>query len=168
MAVLAAAAGLANEFAFGLHRAAQGFAIGHLRLAHIGVDLEFALHAIDDDFQMQFAHALDDGLAGFGIGMHAKRRIFLRQPLQGQAHFFLVDLGLRLHGHRDHRLREIHFFEDDDLVQIGQRVAGGDVLQAHRGCDIAGATSLISERSLACICSRRPMRSVRLRFGTNT
>jgi hypothetical protein len=29
-------------------------------------------------------------------------------------------------------------------------------------------TSLISERSLACICSNRPMRSVRPRFGTNT
>ena len=29
-------------------------------------------------------------------------------------------------------------------------------------------TSLISERSLACICNRRPMRSVRFLLGTNT
>ena len=29
-------------------------------------------------------------------------------------------------------------------------------------------TSLISERSLACICSSRPMRSLRFLFGTNT
>ena len=40
------------------------------------------------------------------------------------------------------------------------RIAGEGLLRAdHRG-DIAGVTSLISSRWLACICSRRPMRSL--------
>src|SRR5580692_5107501 len=71
MPVLTAPAGLANELALGLDRAAQGFAIRHLRLAYIGVDLELALHAINDDFEVQFPHAFDDRLAGFGVGMHS-------------------------------------------------------------------------------------------------
>ena len=110
MAVLAAAAGLANELALGFDRAAQGFAIRDLRLADIGFDLELALHAIDDDLEMQFAHAFDDGLAGLRIGVHAKGRIFLRQALQSQTHFFLVDLGFRLHRNGNHRLRETPSF----------------------------------------------------------
>src|SRR5271163_3053680 len=139
MAVLTAAARLAHEFALRLHRAADGFAIGDLRLADIRFDLEFALHAVDDDFQMQLAHAFDDGLAGLGVGMHAEGRIFLGQTLQGETHFLLVDLGFRFNGYGNHRFRELHLFQNNDLVEIGESVAGGDVLQAHRGGDVAGA-----------------------------
>src|SRR6185312_11164231 len=61
VAVLALAARLAHELAFGIFdRLADGFAVSHLRLAHIGLDTEFALHAVDDDFKVQLAHAGDD------------------------------------------------------------------------------------------------------------
>src|SRR6185312_12206439 len=60
--VLAAAAGLAHELALGLHGAANRLAIGHLRLADVGLDLELALHAVDDDLEVQLAHAGDDRL----------------------------------------------------------------------------------------------------------
>ena len=60
--VLAAAASLPDVFAFRFRRPADGFAIRHLRLADIGLDLVLAHHAVDDDFQMQLAHAADDGL----------------------------------------------------------------------------------------------------------
>src|ERR1022692_3707640 len=68
VAILAAAARLAHEFAFRFHGAAYGFAIRDLRLANVGIDLEFALHAIDDDLEMQFAHAGNDRLAGLLVG----------------------------------------------------------------------------------------------------
>ena len=68
MAVLAAAAGLAHELAFLLDGVADGFAIGDLRLADVGLDLELALHAVDDDLEVQLAHARDDRLAGFLVG----------------------------------------------------------------------------------------------------
>src|ERR1700724_272461 len=62
VSVLAPPAGLANEFAFGFDGVAQRFAVSNLGLADIRFNLEFALHAIDDDFQVQLAHAFDDGL----------------------------------------------------------------------------------------------------------
>jgi hypothetical protein len=140
VAVLALAARLAHELAFGIFdRLADRFAVGHLRLAHVGFHAEFALHAVDDDFQVQLAHAGDDGLARFFVGLDAERRIFLSQALQGDAHLFLVGLGLRLDGLRDHRLREHHALERHDGRRIAQGFARGHVLQAHAGGDVAGA-----------------------------
>ena len=58
VAVLAAAAGLPDVLAFVLDDGiGDGLAIGDLRLADVGLDLELALHAVDDDFQVQLAHA---------------------------------------------------------------------------------------------------------------
>ena len=77
------------------------------------------------------------------VGTHAERRIFLRQAAERDAHLFLVGLGLRLDRHRDHRLREVHALQHDRCLSCdAQRVAGGDVLQADRGGDVAGADFL--------------------------
>ena len=57
MSELAAATGLLDVFAFALDLGADGFAVGHLRLADVGFDLELAPHAVDDDFEVQLAHA---------------------------------------------------------------------------------------------------------------
>jgi len=82
-----------------VHLAGQRLAIGHLRRTHVGFDLEFAAHAIHQDFQVKFAHPLDDGLAAFIVRRHAEGRIFLRQAVEGDAHLFLVGLRLGFHGH---------------------------------------------------------------------
>ncbi|MNJ79558.1 hypothetical protein D3C77_776210 [compost metagenome] len=64
MAVLAASARLLDELAFDfVADLANGFAVGHLRLADRGLDVELALHAVDQDLQMQLPHARNDGLA---------------------------------------------------------------------------------------------------------
>ena len=91
------------------------------------------------NLQVQLAHAGDDGLSGFLVGTHAKRRIFLRQAIERDAHLFLVRLGLGLDGLGNHRLRENHALEDDDLVRIAQRIAGRRILQTHGSGDVAGA-----------------------------
>src|SRR3546814_8232916 len=41
-------------------RLGDGLAVRHLRLADGGVDLELAQHAVDDDLEVQLAHAGDD------------------------------------------------------------------------------------------------------------
>ena len=46
VAVLAAAAGLADELAFAFRRLGDGFAIGDLRRAGVGLHFEFALQAV--------------------------------------------------------------------------------------------------------------------------
>ena len=60
MAVLAAAAGLADEFALPFGRLGDGLAVGDLGRAGVGFDLEFALEAVNDDFEVQFTHARND------------------------------------------------------------------------------------------------------------
>src|SRR5690606_7147253 len=47
--------------------AAQGLAVGHLGRAHIGLDLELALHAVDQNLEMEFTHSLDHGLAALVV-----------------------------------------------------------------------------------------------------
>jgi hypothetical protein len=138
--VLALTAGLTDELAVDVgDLGADGFAVSHLRLADVGFDAEFALHAVDDDFQVQLAHAGDDGLARFLVGADAEGRIFCSQAAQGDAHLFLVGLGLGLDGLGNHRLREHHLFEGDDGGRVAQGLTGGDFLQADAGSDVAGA-----------------------------
>ena len=95
--VLTTTTRLLDELAFGLFAGlADRFAVGNLWLADGRFDAEFALHAVNDNFQVQLAHTTDDGLARLFVGLDAERRIFLCQAVQRQAHFFLVGLGLRL------------------------------------------------------------------------
>ena len=142
MAVLAATARLAHELVFLLPPLANRLAIGNLRLTHIGLDPELALHAIDDDIEVQLAHPRNDRLAGLLVRMDAERRVFLGQLLQRDAHLILVSLRLRLDRHGNNRLRKLHALERDLVFQIAQRVTCGDVLEANRGGDIAGADFL--------------------------
>jgi hypothetical protein len=92
--------------AFALGLAGDGFAVGDLRRAGAGIDFKFALEAVNNDFQVQFAHAGNDKLAGFLVGEAAEGRVFLRQTLQAFAQFLLVRLGFRLDGHADDRFGE--------------------------------------------------------------
>ena len=68
--ILAAAAGLLLVRVLVFRRLADGFAIRHLRLADVRAHVELALHAVDDDFQVQLAHAGKNRLAGLGIGRY--------------------------------------------------------------------------------------------------
>ena len=117
VAVLAAAARLLDELALDLgHGSLDRLAIGDLRRADVRLDAELALHAVDDDLEVQLAHARDDRLARFLVGAHAERRILLRQPVERDAHLLLVGLGLRLDRDVDHRIGEFHPLEDDHLA----------------------------------------------------
>ena len=135
---LARTAGLLLVGVFDGDRLGERFAISHLRRADIGVHLVGALEDIDLDLQMQFAHALEDGLAGFLIGGNAEGRIFLGQAHQRHAHLFLVGLGLGLDRHFDDRIGEFHPLQDHRIVGIAQRLAGGGELEAGKGDDVAG------------------------------
>ena len=80
MAVLSLAARLPDELAFDLLDAlANGLAVRHLRPTDIRLDLELAHHAVDDDLEVQLAHARDDRLRRLLVRVDAERRVFLRQ-----------------------------------------------------------------------------------------
>jgi hypothetical protein len=57
VAVLALAAGLLDVFALGLGGWVDGLAVGHLRLADVGLDAKLALHAVNQNFEVQLTHA---------------------------------------------------------------------------------------------------------------
>ena len=112
-------------------------AVGHLRLSDVGLDAELALHAVDEDVEVQLAHALDDRLAGLGVELGAEGRVLFGELLDRQTQLLLVGLGLRLDRDLDDGLGERHRLEDDRLVRVGQGVTGGGVLQADHGVDVA-------------------------------
>src|SRR6266571_2606706 len=82
VAVLALAAGLANKTSDTLGLALDRLFVGDLGLALVGVDAELAQQAVDDDLEVQLAHALDDRLARLVVRVDLERGVLLRQPLQ--------------------------------------------------------------------------------------
>ena len=58
-----------------VHRFAERFAVSDLRRADVRFHVEFAQKSVDDDIEVQFAHAGDDRLTRFLIGVRLERRI---------------------------------------------------------------------------------------------
>ena len=133
----AAAARLADKLALDLHLLADGFLVGDLRLADVRLDAEFALHPVDDDFQVQLAHAADDRLPSLLVRGDAERGVLVGELHERFPDLLLVGLGLRLDGDSDDRLRELHFFEDDRVRLVAQRIAGLGGFEPDHGDDIA-------------------------------
>ncbi|OBQ37119.1 MAG: hypothetical protein AN484_25225, partial [Aphanizomenon flos-aquae WA102] len=137
VAILAAATRLADELTHAFGGEVDGFAVGNLGLAGLGLDLELALEAVDDDFEVKLTHAGDEGLARLRVGGDAEGRIFLGEALQADGETLLVTLGVGLDGHRDDGLGEGGLLEDQ-VVLGGEGVAGGDVLRADDRADVTG------------------------------
>ena len=85
--------------------------------------LNFTAHTVDDDVELELAHAGDQGLAGLFVGRDLEGRILFGQLGQGDAHLLLVGLGLRFDGHLDHRIREGHGVEGDRGSSMAHRVS---------------------------------------------
>src|SRR6202011_5106663 len=81
VAELALAARLPDEAPDSVGRLLDRLLVGDLRLALVGIDLELTHKPIDDDLEVQLAHAGDDGLASLVVGMDLERWIFLGKPL---------------------------------------------------------------------------------------
>ena len=132
------ATGLADELALDLlGLLADRLAVGDLRLADVGVDLELAHHPVDEHLEVELAHAVDHGLAGLLVGLDPEGRVLLGEALQRGAELLLVDLGLRLDRDGDDRLGEDDLLEHDRRVGGAERVAGGGLLEADAGEDVA-------------------------------
>src|SRR5215213_6735600 len=126
VAVLAAATCLPDEAALdAVDALADGLAVRDLRAADVGVHPELAQQPVDDDLQVQLAHAGDDGLARLLVATHGEGWVLLGETLEGHGELLLVGLGLGLDGLPDYRLGEDHLLQHDLLGVIGrdERVA---------------------------------------------
>ena len=85
---------------------------------------------------MKFAHAGDDGLACFSIGVYFEGRIFFCQTGKGYAHLFLVSFGLRFNSNGDNRIREFHFFQNDRVFFIAKCIASRRIFETNNTANI--------------------------------
>src|SRR5438094_421926 len=142
VAVLAATTRLPHVAALGLGVLPYRLAIRDLGLADIRLDLELAQEAVDDDLQVELAHAVDELLARLLVAGHPERGVFQREARQRHAELLLVGARLRLDRHRDDRLGEGHGLQHDRLVGVTERVAGGRELEPDGRRDVAGRDRL--------------------------
>lgn len=70
----------------------------HLGCPNIGCNIEFSLHAIHNDVQVQLPHALNDSLVGFIVPGEVEGGVLLSQLVQGLPHLVAVCLALGLNG----------------------------------------------------------------------
>ncbi len=140
MAVLTVAAGLADEALIGTrYRPADGLLVGDPRLAGEHLHPMFETQPVDQDLQMQLAHAGQDDLTGGVVHLGAKGRVVDRQLVQRIGELFVVFRGTRRHGDLDHGIGKGDGLEQQRMARIAQGIAGDCMFHAeHRG-DVAGA-----------------------------
>ena len=120
----------------------QRLAVDDLRAADVGVDAVLAPQPVDDDVQVQLAHAADDRLSGLRVFVGVERRILVGQLLEPEVELLSLGLRLGLDGARDHRFVDVDALEDDRRLGRRQRVAGPRVLEPGRDDDAARAGAL--------------------------
>ncbi len=73
MTILTTTTRLLGVFTFDISNfRANRFAVSNLRFTHVSFNVEFTLHAVNDDVEVQLTHTSDDGLVGFFISPYAE------------------------------------------------------------------------------------------------
>ena len=135
---LAVTAGLLDQAPDAVHGPGDRLAVGHLWRADVGLNLELALEPVDDDLEVQLAHAGEHGLAGLYVLAHAQGRILLYEAVQRCAYPGLVAARGRRDGQLDHRRREGDALEHDGAGRIGEGLSGRGDVEAQHGADVTG------------------------------
>ena len=74
--------------------------------------------------------------------VNAESRVFFSESLQRGRHLFLIQFRLRLDRHGNNRIRKRWRLEQNGMVLVAKRIAGGDVLDSNDGGDVARITGL--------------------------
>lgn len=120
-----------------VHLVSERFSVSDLRRADVGFHLEFSQKSVHDDVEVKFAHARDDRLSRFLIGIRLERGIFFGELDERHGHLFLTRFGLRLQRELNDGLGEDHFFENDGMFFVAERVARRRVFKSDDGADVA-------------------------------
>ena len=136
MTVLALTARLTSVLGLLVGLLADGLTVSDLRCADVRLDLELTEQTVNDDLQMELAHAGDDGLTSLFVGVGLEGRILFGQLCQRDAHLLVAGLGLGLDSNADNGLGELHGLQNDGMILITQSVTGSGVLQTDNSSDI--------------------------------
>ena len=113
MTVLALTTRLTSVLGLLVGLLADGLTVSDLRCADVRLDLELTEQTVNDDLQMELAHAGDDGLTSLLVGVGLEGRILFGQLCQRDAHLLVAGLGLRLDGDADNGLGELHGLQNE-------------------------------------------------------
>jgi hypothetical protein len=133
-----------------LHSVASCLTVSNLRLAHVAVDVELTAQTVDDDLEVQLAHAGDDGLAGLVVGVDLEGRVLLSELGEAHRHLLLLGLGLRLDSNVDDGLCELDGLEHDGVILVAESVAGRRVLEAD-ACNDVACRACLTVDTVVCI-----------------
>lgn len=137
MTVLTFTARLALVHAFGVAGVAEGFPVSDLRRADVGFHLELAEQSVHDDIEVKLAHARDNRLTRFLIGIGLEGGVLFGEFNQRHGHFFLSRLGFRLQRKLNNGLGEYHLLEDDGMLFVAERIARRRIFETYDRADVA-------------------------------
>ncbi len=107
--------------------APDGLPIGDPRRTGDDGGAELALETLGGDRDLVLALRPQELLAGLGLALDPHRGVLLQQPGEAGAQLVDVDLGRRLDGDREGRIRELDPRQAQRTLPAGQRVAGEGV-----------------------------------------
>ena len=160
VAVLTAAAGLLDMFVLAFGGLQNRLAIGHLRAAHVRLHAELAHHAVDDNFQMQLAHAGNQRLARIVHRCERGRWDLPAPACRARCPFFPGPLWSWARSRRKSPASGNRCFRE--RWAFLRRHSVSPVVTFFRPTHAAispASIDSISSRLFACMRSRRPMRS---------
>ena len=99
---------------------------------------ELALQAVDDDLEVELAHAGDDRLGSLLVEADDEGRVFHRERVERDAELLVVAAALGLDGDRDDGRGEVDGLERDRMLGVAERVAGSGLGEADARDDVAG------------------------------
>ena len=91
---------------------------------------------VENDFQMEFAHAGNNSLSGFFIAAHIECRIFFGQTAETFIQFVAVSGGFGFNRDGNNRFREAHGFKHNRNVFQTDSIAGSYVLKPDGCCNV--------------------------------
>ncbi len=135
--VLTFTARLTLVHAFAVDGFSYGLAVSNLRRADVRFDLEFSQKSVYDNVEVQLAHARDNGLTGFLVGISLERGVFFGELDKRHGHFILTRFRLRLDRKLNNGVGEGHLFKNYGVLFVAKRIARRGVFKSYDGADIA-------------------------------
>ena len=120
------------------HRAHRRLLVGHAWRTHGHLGLPFAAQALDHHFQVQLAHAPDQGFTRFPVRFHTERGVFLGQAGQPLRHPDQVRRTRRLQPPGQHRRLSLDVLQAQRLRTAAQRLATDRILPAQYRDNVTG------------------------------
>src|SRR5574337_249448 len=137
IAVLSMTPGLLFVLPLDLGSAMDGLFVRHAWRLHLDVDSKLPLEPIDRNLQVGLRHPSQYDFLGLRIASNLKGWVLLSEPLQADAHFFLIPSGLGHNGMLNNGARDPNRLQDDGTSLIAKGIPCPGLFQLHHRPQVA-------------------------------